>query len=91
MYLRIQTNRAKLKEVLVLFAQNAIESERLIAPRPLPKSHFKFYIGFAHVIDDSKNMALLTKIKNHKQIEKSTFEEEVEAIEYYWEASDKSV
>ncbi|WP_305908109.1 hypothetical protein Q9L42_012280 [Methylomarinum sp. Ch1-1] len=68
-----------------------MEGERLIAPRPLPKTSFKYYIGFACVIDGSENEKTLTAIKNHKQIEKSVFEAEVKAIDYFWESAYKSV
>lgn len=90
-YLRVETNRVKLKEVLASFQHGAIEGERLIAPRPLPKTDFKGYVGFACVIDGSENQKILIAIKNHKQIEKSVFEAEVKAIDYFWESAYKSV
>ncbi len=90
-YLRVQTNRAKLKEVLALFQRGVIEGERLIAPRPLPKTSFKYYIGFACVNDGSENEKILTAIKNHKRIDKSVFEAEVKDIDYFWESAYESV
>lgn len=90
-YLRVQTNRVKLKEVLASFQHGAIDGERLIAPRPLPKTYFKYYVGYACVIDGSVNEKILTAIKNHKKIEKSVFESEVKSIDYFWESAYKDV
>lgn len=89
MFIRIQTNRVKLVQVISDFKKNAIETELLIAPRPLPKERFKYYIGFANVISDSKNHKLLESIKNHKYINNDEFNKEIDSIKYYWSAKAK--
>lgn len=91
MFIRIQTNRAKLKEILLSFGRNAAASEVFIAPRPLPKERFKFYIAFASVEDNSRNHRLLETLKNHKIITKTDFDSEVSTIEYYWKSGGKNV
>jgi len=88
MFIRIQTNRAKLLEVISLFDRNAVKTEILIAPRPLPKQRFRFYVAFANVIENSENHNLLQAIKNHKQITNTVFDKETSAIKYYWEAGE---
>lgn len=82
MFIRIQTNRAKLKEVIAIFGGNARSTEILIAPRSLPKERFKFYVAYASVVQGSKN---------NKEMTKSEFDHEINAIKYSWVAGDKNV
>ena len=91
MFIRIQTNRAKLREVITLFGNYAQPTEFLIAPRPLPKENFKFYVAYASVINGAKNNKLLESIKNNKSMTKSEFNKEVNAIKYSWVAGEKNV
>ncbi len=91
MFIRIQTNRAKLREVITLFGNHAQPTEYLIAPRPLPKENFKFYVAYASVIEGKSNNKLLESIKNNKAMSKSEFDREVNAIKYSWVAGDKNV
>lgn len=39
-YLIIQTNRAKIKEIIAIFSKNAIDGDLLIVPRPMQKQTF---------------------------------------------------
>ena len=80
----IQTNRVKIKELLVTFSNQAVEFEVFIAPRPQPKKTMKFYTAFSKVEEGSKNHQSLIKLKNHKIISESEFAEEVSKIEYFW-------
>ena len=91
MFIRIQTNRAKLKKIISSFGRNAVANESLIAQRPLPKELFKYYVAFASVSEGSKNQKLLQSIKNHKIITNSEYDKEVAAIKYFWNAGDKIV
>ena len=85
-YMRVQTNRTKIREVIDLFSRNVIEGEAFIAPRPLPRENFKFYIGFGKIYSDSKNFELLSKIKNHSAISEEEYLSEVSEIEFSWQA-----
>jgi hypothetical protein len=89
--MRIQTNRVKIKEIISLFSRDAIEGEIFIAPRPLPRANFKFYIGFAKINHESKNYKLLSKIKNHSVISEEEYLGKVKEIEFFWQAPSKSV
>ena len=84
MFVKIQTNRAKLRQIIDIFGAQVKGNEFLIAPRPLPKQNFKFYIAFAYVLDGSVNDQLLRTIKNHKIISKERFYEETGKIQYSW-------
>ena len=86
LHFRLQTNRVKLVEVISTFGKQSINSEILIAPRPLPKTIFKFYVAFVTVEENGHNHSLVTSIKNHKEISKSDFEKEIGDIEHYWQA-----
>lgn len=88
-YLKIQTNRAKLKEIIGRFPGEAFDGEVFIAPRPLPKKVFKFYVGYACVHDRSKNHQLLTKLKNHTLMNKETYASAIAEVEYSWRVPKK--
>lgn len=90
MYIKIQTNRAKLKEILSAFQINFQKTEVFIAPRPQMKKRFKYYVGYASIIKGSSNELLLIKLKNHHFISQSEFENEVQSIQYYWISGDDS-
>ena len=85
-YLKFQTNRAKLREILALFQNNSVNEEWLIAPRPPLKERFRIYIGFASLENDSKNQHLLKSLKNYQPIHENVFKSEVANIQYFWEA-----
>ncbi len=91
MFIRIQTNRAKLREVIALFDGYSQASEYLVAPRPLPKERFTFYVAYASVNNESKNNKLLETIKNHKEITELEFNNTVIKIKYSWVAGKKNV
>ena len=83
-YLKLQTNRAKIKEIIREFSVDISPGEFFIAPRPLPKENFKFYIGFGRVDEGSKNHKMLMSIKNHSLLNESEYDEQVEKIVYSW-------
>ena len=83
-YLKIQTNRAKLKEIIGKFPGGACNGEIFIAPRPLPKEIFKFYVGYACVQDRSTNHQLLTKLKNHSLMDRQSYTSVIAGIKYSW-------
>ncbi len=85
-YLRIQTNRAKIKEIIGQFSKGAIDGEVFIAPRPLPKENFKFYIGFGVVCSGSKNHELLCRVKNHLILSEEEYLALVKDIEFSWKS-----
>ena len=87
-YLKIQTNRAKLKELLIKFTENLQSDEKFIAPRPLPRRNFRFYLGYASVIENSRNHQLLLKIKNHSTLDNKTYQACIDGIEYSWNSPD---
>lgn len=91
MFIRIQTNRAKLKEVITIFGGNTQPTEILIAPRPLPRERFKYYVAYVSVVEGSKNNKLLESIKNNKEMSKPEYDHEINAIKYSWVAGDKNV
>ncbi|MBT4730498.1 hypothetical protein HOB87_00820 [Candidatus Woesearchaeota archaeon] len=91
MFIRIQTNRAKLREVITLFGGNSQTSEFLVALRPLPKERFTFYVAYASVDKESKNNKLLETIKNHKEITELEFNSKVSEIKYSWTAGNRNV
>jgi hypothetical protein len=86
-YIFIQTNRVKIKELLSSFSKQAVELEVFIAPRPLPKKTMKFYTAFSKVEEGTKNHQSLIKLKSHKIISESEFDEEISKIEYFWKRS----
>ena len=65
-YLRIQTNRVKIKEVIGQFSKLANDGEAFIAPSPLPRQSFKFYIDFGKVSGNFNSYKLLTSIQNQE-------------------------
>lgn len=83
-YIKIQTNRVKIKEVIREFSVGISAGEVFIAPRPLPRENFKFYIGYGCVCDGSKNHQLLMKVKNHSILEEKEYLKQVEEIAYSW-------
>lgn len=90
-FVRVQTNRAKLKEVISSFSVNLSDGESLVAPRPLPKERFKYYIAFAIVNENMKNDLLLKSIKNYKTLSEEDYHNEVKKIPYSWSVGNKSV
>lgn len=90
-YMKIQTNRAKIKDLLSQFSVNHSSNERFIAPRPLPRENFKFYIGYAQVNENSKNHQLLKKVKNHSLLDEVNYQSLVNDIEYSWQSPKASV
>lgn len=85
-YIRVQTSRMKLKSIINQFSTQAVADETFIAPRPLPREMFKFYIGFGKVFSDSENYKLLSKMKNHSEISKDEYLDTVNEIEFFWKA-----
>lgn len=90
-YIKIQTNRAKLKNLLAQFSVNCSSNERFIAPRPLPRENFKFYVGYAQVNENSKNYHLLKKVKNHSLLGEDIYQSLINDIEYSWQSPKASV
>ena len=82
----IQTNRAKIKELLSSFAVQATKNELFIAPRPLPKERFNYYTAFVRVNLESKNYQDIEKLNNKRIISKNEFTEKISDIDYFWEA-----
>lgn len=85
-FLKIQTNRMKIKEIIVQFSKCALEGEKLIVPRPLPGENFQFYKGYCVVDGSSENNKLLSKLKNYKEITEDEYHSEVGKLEYFWRA-----
>ena len=85
-YFRIQTNRMLLKKTLELFSYKAIEGELFIAPRPIPRTVFKYYYGLARVVRDSECCSFLLKIKNNQILEEDDIELMKNTIKYCWSA-----
>lgn len=90
-YMKIQTNRAKIKDLLSQFSVNHASNEKFIAPRPLPRENFKFYIGYTQVKENSKNHQLLKKVKNHSLLDEVEYQSLVNDIEYSWQSPKASV
>jgi hypothetical protein len=90
-YLKIQTNRAKLKEIIGQFSVGITDEETFIAPRPLPRENFKFYVGYACVYDSSKNHKLLSNLKNHSIMDEQSYISTIAEIEYSWRVPKQSV
>ena len=89
-YLKIQTNRAKIKDLLSQFSLNHSLDEILIVPRPLPKQFFTFYVGYTKVIENSKNHQMLIKIKNHSLLGEQEYQSLINDIEYSWKSPSSS-
>lgn len=90
-YLRFQTNRVKIKEIIALFSRQAISDEYLIVPRPLPKTNFRFYVGFSKVESGSENYKMLILMKNHMEISEEEYMRAIESIKYFWEVKKKAL
>ena len=90
LYLKIQTNRAKIKEIIGQFYLDYSDGEVFIAPRPKPREYFKFYFGYACVFDGSKNNQALLKIKNHTILDEQSYEDYIKEIEYLWRVPKKT-
>lgn len=90
-YLKIQTNRAKIKEIIGQFSIDLSDGEVFVAPRPQPRENFKFYFGYACVLDGSKNNQSLLKIKNHTILDEQSYASRIKEIEYSWRVPTKSV
>lgn len=91
LYLKIQTNRAKIKEIIGQFSLDLSDGEVFIAPRPQPREKFRFYVGYACVFDGSKNLQNLLKIKNHTILDEQSYEAHIKEIEYLWRVPRKNV
>lgn len=90
-YIKIQTNRAKIKDLLTKFSVNYSSNEKFIAPRPLPRENFKFYVGYAQVNENSKNHQMLAKVKNHSLLDEEIYQCQINDIEYSWQSPKASV
>ena len=86
-YMRIQTNRAKIKDILSRFTTCAVDGEAFIAPRPQPREFFKYYYGYGRVSLGSNNYKLLTRLSNHSVIEEEEYSARLAEIEFFWKAS----
>ncbi len=84
LYVRVQTNRAKIKEVIGAFSSKALPGEKFVAPRPLPGKIFRFYIGFGAVFSDSDNYKLLSSIKNFTVLSEAEYVSAVSEIKFSW-------
>lgn len=87
----IQTNRAKIKDLLSNFSSQSVVGEFMVAPRPLPKENFKFYTAYAAVMCGSKNNKQFEKLKNHRFIEEIEFNKELSNIEYFWRSPKNNI
>lgn len=83
-YLKIQTNRMLLKKLLEQFPVAIQKGEIPIAPRPLPKTVFKYYYAVAGVEAEGSNYFMLQKVRNCTLLSKAEFEEERKTIKCCW-------
>lgn len=83
-YFRIQTNRATITKFRFSFQAGISLGEQLIAPRPLPRDLPKFYYAIVRVVSDGKNIELVKKYRNIKELTKEEYEAEKQRIEYFW-------
>ena len=91
LYIKLQTNRAKIKELLNQFSRNLTLNEKFIVPRPLPRENFRFYFGYAQVKKDSKNYHMIMKIKNHSFLDKIAYNSQINSIEFSWKSPSESI
>ncbi len=89
-YFRINTNRASIQKLLVEFKSNIEIGEYLISPRPLPKEFQKFYFALVCVMPEGKNIGIVQKFKNCKEISKQDYENEKASFKYFWSAEAKN-
>lgn len=88
-FVRIQTNRAKLKNMLDKFSSAHMGKEFFVAPRPLPKQTFKYYVGYAYVEEGSRADLCLQSVKNYSSLSEDEFLDNLKATEYFWFSGDK--
>lgn len=86
---RIQTNREKLKNILYKFSSAHIGKEFFVAPRPLPKQTFKYYVGYAYVEEGYRADSCLHSVKNYSSLSEDEFLDNLISIEYFWFSGDK--
>jgi len=89
-YFRVQTNRASIKKLLSEFQLSIESDEYIISPRPLPREVSEFYYALACVKPDGKNIGIVQKFKNCKEITMQDYEREKASIRFFWSAEPKS-
>jgi hypothetical protein len=89
-YFRIQTNRNSIKKLLSTFQSNIEYDEYLISPRPLPKEIFTLYTALVCVSPSGKNVQMIQKFKNHKEITVIDYEREKNLIKFFWSIQKKN-
>ncbi len=88
-YFRVKTNRASIKKLLSEFQLNIVIGEHLIAPRPLPRELPKFYCALVCVKPDGKNIGIVQKFKDCREITMQDYESEKTSFKYFWSAKAK--
>lgn len=89
-FYKIQTNRVTLTKLICEFGANLEANECLISPRPLPRKTMQFYYALVSVRPNGKNINLIKKFKNCKEIGQQAFEAEKESIKFFWIVENKA-
>jgi hypothetical protein len=85
-YFKIQTNRVSIKNALHEFQSNIEPGEYFISPRPLPGEIQRIYYALACVKENGKNISLVRKFKNCKELLKKDYDIAKSSLIHYWSA-----
>jgi hypothetical protein len=83
-YFRIQTNRISIKKLLINFRSNIDANEALISPRPPQGQSTTFYYAIICVNPEGKNIHVVKKFKNCKEMTIQEYESEKASIKHFW-------
>lgn len=83
-FIFIQTNRVKLKEILFQFERCYESGEFMVAPRPLPSTSFKYYFAYGLIAQASKAHSLFSSLSKNRELLEVEFMELVSSTEYFW-------
>jgi len=83
-YFRVQTNRVSIKKLIPAFRSSIESEECLVSPRPLPGEIIRIYYALACVKPEGKNIGIIQKFKNCKEITIQDYESEKALIKYFW-------
>jgi hypothetical protein len=89
-FFKVQSNRAKIKQLLNLFEDQFVKGEHIVAPRPKAGSIVQNYFAFVSVKESSPCFDAIQKIKNCVSLSENDFKHEVENIVHSWTAGDIS-